>query len=115
MFGNLRRGGSPGAAIHSNPQHSRARHRIPGTWRTRTALRVRASHIKRVVMSLSAERQPSRLPKRFPVGTTYVVEGRGDEGGHLRVLSRYVLLPGGRRIDVAGNFSGPPLARPRER
>jgi hypothetical protein len=30
----------------------------------------------------------------------YVVEGSGGENGHLRVSSRYVILPGGRRIDV---------------
>jgi len=62
-------------------------------------------------MTLPGKRQPGRLPKRFPVGTTYVVEGRGEEDGHLRVFSRYVVLPGGRRIDVTGNFGGPPLAR----
>ncbi len=52
-----------------------------------------------------------RLPKRFPVGTTYVVEGRGGEHGDLRVFSRYVVLPGGQRInlvdDPCGNFAGP--------
>ena len=43
----------------------------------------------------------SRLPKRFPVGTTYVVEGRGGESGKLLVSSRYVVLPGGQRVDIA--------------
>jgi hypothetical protein len=63
------------------------------------------------------KRQPSRLPKQFPVGTTYVVEGRGGEDGHLRVFSRYVVLPGGRRINVASDFGGPasPRARGRSR
>jgi hypothetical protein len=55
------------------------------------------------------------LPKRFPVGTTYVVEGHGGEGGHLRVFSRYVVLPGGRRInlggDLGGGFGGPASPR----
>ena len=51
-------------------------------------------------MSVSASLVRNRLPKRFPVGTTYVVEGRGGRDGHLHVLSRYVVLPGGRRIDV---------------
>ena len=50
--------------------------------------------------------QPSlklnRLPKRFPVGTTYVVEGQGGEHGQLLVSSRYVVLPGGQRIEIAG-------------
>jgi hypothetical protein len=64
-------------------------------------------------MNLPGKRRPGRLPKRFPVGTTYVVEGRGEEDGHLRVFSRYVVLPGGRRINVTGNFGGPPSARAR--
>ena len=55
-------------------------------------------------MNLPAKRrQPSRLPKHFPIGTTYVVEGRGGENGHLRVFSRYVVLPSGQRINVAGD------------
>ena len=61
-------------------------------------------------MSLSASRKPSRLPKRFPVGSTYVVEGRGGEAGHLRVFSRYVVLPGGRRITLADDFGGQALS-----
>ncbi len=46
----------------------------------------------------------ARLPKRFPVGTTYVVEGRGGEDGDLRVFSRYVVLPGGERINLGVDF-----------
>jgi hypothetical protein len=68
-------------------------------------------------MGLSASRKPNRLPKRFPVGTTYVVEGRGGDEGQLRVVSRYVVFPGGRRIYVADDFGGPasPRARPARR
>jgi hypothetical protein len=44
--------------------------------------------------------QSSVLPKRFPVGARYVVEGRGGEDGRLRVFSRYVVLPGGQRINI---------------
>jgi len=66
-------------------------------------------------MHLSANCKQDRLPKRFPVGSTYVVEGRGGENGHLRVFSRYVLLPGGRRIDVASDFGGPGFAGTRRR
>jgi len=43
----------------------------------------------------------NRLPKSFPVGTTYVVEGQGGEHGQLLVSSRYVVLPGGQRIEIA--------------
>ena len=66
-------------------------------------------------MRLSAGHKPNRLPTRFPVGTTYVVEGSGGEHGELRVFSRYVVLPGGRRInladDLGGNFAGPASPR----
>jgi hypothetical protein len=67
-------------------------------------------------MDLPVTRQPSRLPKRFPVGTTYVVEGRSGEDGHLSVSSRYVVLPGGRRINIPADLGGsasPYARRPR--
>jgi hypothetical protein len=52
------------------------------------------------------------LPHRFPVGATYVIEGYGGEGGNLRVISRYVVLPGGLRINVPADISQPPAPRP---
>jgi hypothetical protein len=55
-------------------------------------------------MSLPTDRLSTPLPKRFPVGARYVVEGRGGENGHLRVVSRYVVLPGGRRINVPADL-----------
>ena len=55
-------------------------------------------------MRLPVDRQSSPLPKRFPVGARYVVEGRGGEDGHLRVVSRYVVLPGGQRINVPSDL-----------
>jgi hypothetical protein len=64
-------------------------------------------------MHLSASRKPARLPKRFPVGTTYVVEGCGGEDGQLRVFSRYVVLPGGERINLGADFTGPAAPRAR--
>src|SRR5271166_5911433 len=54
-------------------------------------------------MHISLSRNVSRLPKRFPVGTTYVVEGRGGEDGKLRVFSRYVVLPDGQRINLGAD------------
>ena len=51
-------------------------------------------------MGLPIDRLSSRLPRRFPVGATYVVEGYGGEEGNLRVIARYIVLPGGRRINV---------------
>ncbi len=64
-------------------------------------------------MHLSLSRQTSRLPKRFPVGTTYVVEGHGGEDGNLRVFSRYVVLPNGQRINLGADLgsSAPSRAR----
>jgi hypothetical protein len=56
-------------------------------------------------MRLPIDRQSSPLPKRFPVGARYVVEGRGGEDGHLRVFSRYIVLPGGQRINVPSDPS----------
>jgi hypothetical protein len=70
-------------------------------------------------MHLSENCKPNRLPRRFPIGTTYVVEGVGGEEGHLRVFSRYLVLPGGQRINLAddfgGNFAGPASPRTRRR
>jgi len=58
-------------------------------------------------MPLSIRHKLGHLPKRFPVGTTFVVEGRsvpanGENSEQLRVFSRFVVLPGGRRIDLGG-------------
>jgi hypothetical protein len=47
------------------------------------------------------------MPKRFPVGAKYVVEARNGAHGALRVHSRYVLLPDGRRIDVPVDLARP--------
>ncbi len=62
-------------------------------------------------MRLPVERLPRRLPRRFPVGATYVIEGYGAQEGDLRVIARYVVLPGGRRINVPADLRGPPPRR----
>jgi len=62
-------------------------------------------------MSLSINSLPKRLPRRFPIGATYVVEGYGNAAGDLRVISRYVVLPGGQRINVRGGINRPALVR----
>jgi hypothetical protein len=41
-----------------------------------------------------------RLPSRFPVGTRYVIEGRGGGDGRLRVHVRYLEFPDGRHVDL---------------
>jgi hypothetical protein len=78
-------------------------------------------------MQLSVRRKLRRLPKRFAVGTTYVVEGHvveghgsagdGNDAGRLQVFSRYVVLPSGQRINLGTNFGANPgsPALPRSR
>ena len=58
-------------------------------------------------MGLPIDRLSSRLPRRFPVGAKYVVEGYGGEEGNLCLIARYVVLPGGRRINVPADLSRP--------
>jgi hypothetical protein len=41
-----------------------------------------------------------RLPNRFPVGTRYVIEGRGGGEGRLRIHLRYLEFPDGRQVDL---------------
>jgi hypothetical protein len=68
-------------------------------------------------MRFSIDRQWGRLPRSFPVGAVYVVEGRGGQYGHLRVSSRYVIMPGGQRVDVPaklGRTSGARAFRRRQ-
>jgi hypothetical protein len=43
----------------------------------------------------------SQLPTRFPVGTKYVLEGRGPS------VRRYVELPNGRRIKLSNRKAAP--------
>jgi hypothetical protein len=40
------------------------------------------------------------LPSRFPVGTRYVIEGRGGGRGALRIHLRYLEFPDGRHIEL---------------
>ena len=47
------------------------------------------------------------LPRRLPVGAKYVIEGYGGEKGNLRLIARYIVLPGGRRINVPADLSQP--------
>ena len=44
--------------------------------------------------------QSGPLPSRFPVGTRYVVEGRGGALGRLRVEARYLEFPNGRHVQL---------------
>jgi hypothetical protein len=62
-------------------------------------------------MSLPMDRLRYRVPRRLPVGAKYVVAGYGGEEGNLRVIARYLVLPGGHRINVPADFSVPASAR----
>ena len=44
--------------------------------------------------------QGVRLPSRFPIGTRYVIEGRGGGDGRLRIHVRYLEFPDGRHVDL---------------
>jgi hypothetical protein len=42
------------------------------------------------------------LPEHLPHGTHYVIEGRRNKDGGVRIVSRQVILPNGEHFDVAG-------------
>jgi hypothetical protein len=60
-------------------------------------------------------RQSGRLPRSFPVGAIYVVEGRGGQYGHLRISARYLIMPGGQRVDVLSTLGQSGRLRTRRR
>jgi hypothetical protein len=58
--------------------------------------------------------QTARIPKRVPVGTKYVIEGKRCAEGEVHVFSRYLVFPDGRCFKLPADV--PPLAmRPRRR
>jgi len=48
-------------------------------------------------------RNAARLPNRFPLGSTYVVEARGSVQGMI-LMHRYVRFPDGRRVELAARL-----------
>lgn len=56
----------------------------------------------------------NRLPRRFPVGTRYVLEGVPAGSGQLRVISRLLVLPNGRQFDLT-DMPADPAPRRRAR
>jgi hypothetical protein len=44
--------------------------------------------------------EANRLPNRFPVGTRYVIEGRGG-----RISLRYLEFPDGRKVDLPSDLA----------
>ena len=49
--------------------------------------------------------RPFVLPREFPEGTRFVVEGRPDPDGKTRIVSRYLVFPNGRRVDLPAPVS----------
>ena len=56
-----------------------------------------------------------RLPSRFPIGTRYVVEGRGGGQGTLRIHLRYLEFPDGRQVELPVDLADRPRSRRRGR
>jgi hypothetical protein len=54
------------------------------------------------------------LPARLPAGTRYVIEGRPSKAGKMRIVSRQLILPNGKLIDLQGESFDRP-ARPNRR
>ena len=97
------------------PQHSTAiRRTVMETGEPAGVQRVSPlDRTKEAAVGLPTNDMPNRLPHRFPVGATYVVEGYGGGEGDLRVIARYVVLPGGHRINVPADV--PPICPTRRR
>ena len=54
-----------------------------------------------------------RLPSRFPVGTRYVIEGRGGGQGRLRIHLRYLEFPDGRHVELPADVAARTRSRRR--
>jgi hypothetical protein len=54
--------------------------------------------------------QASRLPTKFPVGTRYVIEGRGG-----LISLRYLEFPDGRKVDLPSDLATRSRSRARGR
>jgi hypothetical protein len=44
--------------------------------------------------------QTARIPKRVPVGTKYVIEGKSQGEGQVHVFSRTLVFPDGRCFEL---------------
>ena len=44
--------------------------------------------------------QVDRVPKRVPVGTKYIIEGKSRGEGQVHIFSRYLVFPDGRCLDL---------------
>ncbi len=53
----------------------------------------------------------NRLPGRFPVGTRYVIEGRREGDGDLRISLRCLEFPDGRQVQLPADQARLPAAK----
>jgi hypothetical protein len=53
------------------------------------------------------------LPKHIPDGSHYIIEGRPDKSGKMQILSRQLILPNGKEIDLTGKSFDRPRAATR--
>ena len=58
-------------------------------------------------------RRTASLPDDFPIATRYVVEGKNNAKGVLRVSARFVVFPDGRRVDLPLEAVSAPSIAPR--
>ena len=57
--------------------------------------------------------QTARIPKRVPVGTKYVIEGKSQGAGQVHIFSRILVFPDGRCFELPSD--APPAATQRRR
>jgi hypothetical protein len=57
----------------------------------------------------------NRLPGRFPVGTRYVIEGRREGDGDLRISLRCLEFPDGRQVQLPADQARLPAAKAERR
>ncbi len=55
--------------------------------------------------------QVDRLPAEVPVGTRYVIEGRREGDGDLRISLRYLEFPDGRQVRLPADLGERARAR----
>ena len=57
--------------------------------------------------------QTARIPKRVPVGTKYVIEGKSRGAAKVQIFSRYLVFPDGRQFELPADQPVPATSRRR--